>query len=145
MVKTTEHPTMRISAELASLEPLQEFIRVQAQALKLPEENHLKLELVMEELVVNVFSYAYPDHIGDIEVVCCLCPTPERFCVTIRDWGAAFNPLELENPDTESNCEDRQIGGLGIYLSKEMTDSLSYERNGEANEVTFCFNLPTIG
>ena len=101
----------------------------------------INLELVMEELVVNVFSYAYPDHIGDIEVECFLSQDSPQFCVTIRDWGAAFNPLEQEPPDTQSSCEERQIGGLGIFLAKEMTDSLSYQYTGETNEVSFRFNL----
>ncbi len=141
MTEHTQNATIRISAELASLEPLQEFARGQAQALGLPEENHLKVKLVMEELVVNVFSYAYPDHIGDIEVECLLRQEPRQFCVTIRDWGAVFNPLERDTPDTQSNCEERQVGGLGIFLAKEMTDSLSYQYSGETNEVTFCFNI----
>lgn len=141
----TEYPhntTMRITAELASLEPLQEFARQQAQTLGLPEENHLKLDLVIEEIVVNVFSYAYPDHIGDIEVECQRQQGPCRFCVTIRDWGTAFNPLEQEAPDTQLDCDERPIGGLGIFLAKEMTDSLSYRYTGEANEVIIGFNLP---
>ncbi|OEU74992.1 MAG: hypothetical protein BA874_00915 [Desulfuromonadales bacterium C00003068] len=141
MAENSQNATMRIAAELASLEPLQEFVREQAHALALPEEYHLKLELVMEELVVNVFSYAYPDHIGDIEVECYLRQDQPKFCVTIRDWGAAFNPLDQAPPDTQLSCEERQIGGLGIFLAKEMTDSLSYQYTGATNEVTFCFNL----
>lgn len=141
MAEKQQGESIRIAAELASLEPIQNLVRDQAQALGLPEESHLKLEFVTEELVVNVFSYAYPDQPGDIEVECLLAQDPPRFCVKIRDWGGAFNPLDQDAPNIQLSCEEREVGGLGIFLIGEMTDSLSYQHIDGANELTFCFDL----
>ena len=97
----------------------------------------------MEELVVNVIHYAYPDGQGDLEVHCLLVESVHRrFCVRLRDWGAPFNPLASEMPNTQLDVEDRPVGGLGIFLAEEMSDSITYERKDDSNILTFCFDLP---
>ncbi|MDY0189237.1 MAG: ATP-binding protein [Desulfuromonas sp.] len=142
MAKHTRGATIRVAAELASLERLQSFVRTQAQALGLAEENYLKLEFVTEELVVNVVSYAYPDQSGEVELECMTQQDPAMFCVTIRDWGRAFNPLEQDAPNIQLSCEEREVGGLGIFLIGEMADSISYQYRDGANELTFGFKMP---
>lgn len=146
MAENPQIASIRTPAVLDCLYKLQAFTLEEAKRLKLAEENYCKLELVMEELVVNVVDHAYPDQPGDIEVSCRLMEAKQdgqpRFCVTLRDWGIAFDPLGRATPDTQLSCEDRQIGGLGIFLAREMTDSISYQHIDAANELTFCFNLP---
>jgi anti-sigma regulatory factor (Ser/Thr protein kinase) len=137
----TPRAKLRVAAVLSSLEPLQQFVREQAKALGLPEESHLKLEFVTEELVVNIFKYAYSGQPEDIELECFRESDPHRFCVKIRDWGEAFNPLDQEAPNIQLGCEEREVGGLGIFLIGEMADTLSYQHIEGANELTFCFDM----
>lgn len=93
------------------------------------------IHLVCEELVVNVVSYAYPDDAnGYLKVLI----EKENDCLTLQfiDGGIPFNPLEKEQPDITLSLEERQIGGLGIFLTTQMMDSVSYERKNNENVLT---------
>lgn len=134
---------LRSPAVLESLHGIQGHVVGQAEQLGLPPDMALKLELVLEELAVNVISYAYPDGQGDIEVECREEQSGQdrTFCVVLRDWGKAFNPLKRDTPDTEAEMDDRPIGGLGIHLALQMADAIHYDRRGDANELTVCFRI----
>lgn len=134
---------MRAPAVLDRLHEFQAFALSKAEEYGLPTETYGKLELVMEELVVNVIHYAYPDGQGDLEVCYLLEESVHsRFRVRLRDWGEPFNPLTSEMPNTVLDVEDRPVGGLGIFLAEEMADSITYERKDDSNVLTFCFDLP---
>lgn len=93
------------------------------------------IHLVCEELVVNVVSYAYSDGAeGYLKVQI----EKEEGCITLRfiDGGVAFNPLEREMPDVSLPLEERQIGGLGIFLTVQMMDEVLYERVNDENVLT---------
>ena len=87
--------------------------------------------LVVEELVVNIVEFAYPDGGNDyldVEIE----RDKESITLRFRDGGVPFNPLTKELPDTSLPIEQRRIGGLGIYLVFKKTDSVGYEYvNGE--------------
>ncbi len=132
--------------ELVHLDHLhlfQDFVLSKAKEMSVPELLHLKLELVVEELVVNVCHYGYPDGEGNLEMRCFLEQDVEhsRFCVRLRDWGIPFNPLSKAKPNTELSITDRPIGGLGIFLAEELTDSISYQRKDDCNVLTFGINV----
>ncbi len=144
MAESDSKYTLRGPASLDKLKDFQAFVVGWANNFGLPAEVGGKLELVMEELAVNVINYAYPDGHGDVEIECLLDDSGDkrRFCVKLRDWGAPFDPLTKDDPDTGQDIDERPIGGLGIFLVREMSDSLGYEREGDANVLTFCFDLP---
>lgn len=94
-----------------------------------------RLELALEEALVNVVFYAYPHAQGAVEVS--LEKTPSRFTLQIRDWGLPFNPLEeAPSVDREASLEKREVGGLGIYLIRNIMDEVSYVREEGANIFT---------
>lgn len=134
--------SLRIPATLESLGLVQDFVGSHSKRLGLGAELAGRLELVVEELVVNIGSYAYPDGGGDMEVDCVLGPDANRFCLILRDWGAAFDPLDRAAPDIEGGLDEREPGGLGIFLVREMADECTYHRNGDMNEFRACFALP---
>lgn len=83
--------------------------------------------VVIEELVLNIVNYSGSDYI-DVEILY------ENGCFTmrLRDRGVPFNPLEREMPDVTLPIEQRQIGGLGIFMVIHMMDTVEYEYvNGE--------------
>lgn len=99
-----------------------------------PKESYA-IHLVCEELVVNVVSYAYADEAeGYLKIQI----EKADGTITIRfiDGGVAFNPLEREMPDVSLSMEERQIGGLGIFLTVQMMDEVQYERINNENVVT---------
>lgn len=84
------------------------------------------VRLSCEEIIVNIISYAYPvgtdGYIG-VNV------TKEQgtLCIEIQDGGIPFNPLEKEDPDISQKLEERDIGGLGIFLVFQMMDEVEYK------------------
>jgi len=128
-----------LPAELESLAAFQEFVREGARSASLPEERLWKLELALEEALVNVFRYAYPPgRSGPVEVGWSVEATG-RLSVTIRDTGQPFDPLAREPPDLTSAIESRPEGGLGIYLLRQVTDGVAYRREEGMNQLTFHF------
>ena len=85
------------------------------------------MTLVGEELAFNIFSYAYDGNPGAFTLRVCLCPLENKVTMEFRDKGKPFNPLEQPPPDLEADIDDREIGGLGITLSKQLTDRQVYK------------------
>ena len=94
-----------------------------------------RLQLAIEEVVVNIMEYAYsPGILGDI-VIEAFC-NEKRMKFVVSDEGMAFDPTAVKTPDLTQSVEDRPIGGLGIQLTRQMVDSLNYERIDGRNILT---------
>lgn len=90
-----------------------------------------KLQLISEELYTNIFSYAYPEKEGVVEVA--LIRENASIVCIFRDWGIPYNPLERPDPDVTLPPENRDMGGLGIYIVKNSVDEISYEYKDNSN------------
>jgi anti-sigma regulatory factor (Ser/Thr protein kinase) len=103
----------------------------------LPEVRIGELDLLIDELIMNVFTHAFPDGTpGDVTVTYSV-PAPGELIVEVADQGIEFNPLKTEPPDLTLSLEARPIGGLGIYLVKTLAKSLTYRRAQGWNRLTF--------
>ena len=98
------------------------------------EELRFKIELSIEEAVENVVQYAYEGGIGWLEAGTSLDDKSLILTIELRDAGMPFNPLEKEDPDITLSADERPVGGLGIYICKNMMDSISY-RYEDGNNV----------
>lgn len=94
--------------------------------MPISDDLRFKLRLCIEEVVENIVDYAYDGGNGWVEVGTQL--IGDLLTVTLKDEGIPFNPLEQDDPDITLSAEERQIGGLGIFLCKQMMDKLEYER-----------------
>ena len=90
-----------------------------------------RMELCIEEVVVNIINYAYPEEEGSLRMNCSKEQTD--FVITIEDEGIQFNMLEKEDPDVDAAADDREIGGLGVFLVKELMDEVIYTRENGVN------------
>ena len=91
------------------------------------EERISQIELAVEEALVNVFNYAYPETPGEVEVRCQY-DGGDGLVVEIVDWGVPFDVLSLEDPDLSSDIPDRKIGGLGVFMIRTFVDDMTYQR-----------------
>ncbi len=111
-----------------------------AKKFGIPAQVASKFKLIFDDLLNNVISYAYgDDRDHDIEVRMEL--AGERLTVTVSDDGAPFNPLNMESPDIGLSLEDRDAGGLGILLIRELVDEVSYQRRIDKNIMTMVKHL----
>lgn len=97
------------------------------------------IHLVVEEIVVNIVDYAYPEGNGYLEV--CINNDSKELTIEFRDHGIPFNPLEQSMPDLDIPLEERSIGGLGIFLTKEMMDNVEYRYEQGENILIIKKNL----
>jgi serine/threonine-protein kinase RsbW len=126
-----------MSATPASLGPITDFVRGGALEASLPEERIGELDLMIEELLMNVCSHAYPPGAqGDVTVAYSI-PAPGELSVEVADRGVHFDPLRAAPPDLSLNLEDRPIGGLGLHLVKTLAKSIAYRRDQGWNRLTF--------
>ena len=106
------------------------------ETLPVPAELNMPINLALEEAVTNVMLYAYPDGPGRVLVE--FAP-PMTF--TITDGGIPFDPTQKEDADISLSAEERPIGGLGIFLVRQIMDEVRYERKDNKNILTLVKNL----
>jgi len=92
-----------------------------------------KIHLCLEELLANVASYAYYPKQGEVEVSHEIKQDPRHIVIQIVDSGKPFNPLEVNEPDLDASLEDRQVGGLGLFIVKKTMDEIAYQREDNKN------------
>lgn len=94
-----------------------------------------RINLVIEELVLNIIDYGYDDNDHEIELN--FNSDANSVTIDITDEGRAFDPLnDAPEPDVNSPLEDRHVGGLGVYLARTMMDELTYRRENSRNHLT---------
>ena len=125
---------MRIPAKLDGLDVILSFVSFMLDSHGCTTRARTQVRMAVEELYVNVTLYAYPAGDGWVEIRGCV----EDDVVTFRliDGGKPFNPLAKDDPDIELSGEEREIGGLGIYMVKTMVDELNYDYRDGCNRLT---------
>lgn len=125
----------KLENRLEEITGLEFFLKQVAADFNIPQETVLSTTLALEEALVNVIKYAYPEQEkGEINLTAINKGTSLSFILS--DTGIPFNPLKVEDADTESALHERKIGGLGIYLVKALMDEVHYERKENRNCLT---------
>lgn len=119
---------------------LSEWLGMLVQDGFFPEDKLFNLDLALEEAVVNVMNYAYPDQ-EDMPVDITARRDGNRLTFVVEDGGIPFDPTKREDPDITLSAEDRPVGGLGILLVRQLMDNVSYERTDGKNRLTLSLNL----
>ena len=92
-----------------------------------------QVTLALEEIFANIAKYAYPSNDGMIDISYEISEDKKQLKIVIRDKGIAFNPLAKEDPDLDASVAERKIGGLGIYIVKNIIDDIKYQRINNEN------------
>ena len=131
--KKNEPAHLVIDAKTENLEKVLAFAEEQLAKADCPVKVQTQIGVAMEEIFVNIALYAYAPETGKADITIDIGENPKEAVITFRDKGVAFNPLEKEDPDVTQSAEDRQIGGLGIYIVKKTMDEVTYAREGDEN------------
>ena len=122
-----------VEAVLENLQKVMDFATEKLEERDCPMKASMQLELVIEEIFVNIASYSYHPEIGKATFCIEFEENPDAVLMTFIDGGKPYNPLEKEDPDTTLDINERDIGGLGIFLVKKNVDEISYEYTDEKN------------
>ncbi|MCQ2521254.1 MAG: ATP-binding protein [Lachnospiraceae bacterium] len=94
----------------------------------------IAIAIAVEEAYINIADYAYPGTRGDCTFSVCI--EDGQATMILKDQGIPYDPLAKEDPDITLSADERQIGGLGIYMAKKTMDDIHYERKDEQNILT---------
>ncbi len=96
----------------------------------------MAIDVAVEEIFVNIASYAYGDSTGNTTINIDVDGASSKATITFIDSGTPYNPLEKPDPDVTLSAEERQIGGLGIFIVKKSMDDVSYKYEDGKNMLT---------
>ena len=127
-------------AKVESIPLVAEFVTEQAEQAGLTAKRLMQLALVIEEAVINICNYAYEVPPGEVTVR--IHTGAGRFVMEFEDGGVPFDPLTVAEPDIKLSLEEREAGGLGIFLIRRMTDEVHYRRVNGRNILSVAINTP---
>lgn len=112
------------------------FVDGQLEAAECPMKLQMQIDVAVEEIYVNIASYAYAPGTGPVVIRVAALDDGHTVEITFIDGGVPFNPLEKDDPDVTLSAEERQIGGLGIFMVKKSMDEVIYAREDGNNVLT---------
>lgn len=137
------HDGLCVQAELNSLPEVRAYVQEAARKACDQPKFIYDLALAVDEVVTNVIIHGYGGGPGMIMIHVDL--TDSQVEVLIRDQAMPFDPTQVEEPDLDIPLEDRQIGGLGVYMARVLTDQMIYRwMEGGGNETRLVKRCPTI-
>jgi len=125
--------TLIIRNDIGELATINRFVEKTGEELGLSTAFIMSLNLVMEEAVSNIIFYAYEDRKEGEDIYISLKREDKILTVSLTDTGKRFDPTMKEDPDISLSAEERPIGGLGIYLMKQIMDEVNYQRKDNQN------------
>ncbi len=124
---------LTVEAKLENLGKVTDFIDENLEQAGCPQKTQFQIDVAVDEIFTNISQYAYLNGVGSAVIRFFLEEDPKTAVITFVDKGLPFNPMEKEDPDVTLSAEERQIGGLGIYMVKKSMDSMSYEYRDGSN------------
>ena len=118
---------LTIEAKTENLEKVLAFVDKHLEEKECAIKVQMQIDVAVEELFVNIAQYAYDSDTGMVTIQVEIQEEPLAVMITFIDNGVLYNPLTKEDPDITLAAEERQIGGLGIYMVKKTMDDITYE------------------
>ena len=131
---------LRVDATIENVRRISEFVRDLGQRLPLTDDTLFDIDLAVEEASTNIVRHAYgPDHAGDILVR--VEAVDDAVCITLTDWGLAFDPGGVSPFDVDALVETRAKGGMGLRIVECLMDDVVREtasESGGPNVLVLC-------
>lgn len=118
---------LTIAATVENIEVVTDFVNQQLEELACPMKAQMQINIAIDELFSNIAHYSYNPEIGQATVRVEVMENPLAVSITFIDNGVPYDPLSKGDPDLTRSAEERQIGGLGIYMVKKSMDEITYE------------------
>lgn len=131
---------MQIISRPAEIENVSEMIewmlKIVSEHREMSDKTGKDLRLIGDEILSNIAFYAYEDTKGDMKLSVDFADKTDDIVLCFMDTGVEFDPLRKDDPDLDVDIMDRQIGGLGIYLTKQLSRDVLWKREDGINKLT---------
>ena len=124
---------LTITATVENIGIVTDFVNEQLEALDCPMKAQMQIDIAIDELFGNIAHYAYHPEVGNATVRVEVTEEPLAVIVTFIDKGMPYDPLRAAEPDITLSAEERNLGGLGIYMVKKSMDEITYEHKDGKN------------
>ena len=132
---------LTIAATVENIETVTDFVNEQLEAYDCPMKAQVQIDIAIDELFGNIAHYAYNPEIGSATVRVEVIEDPLAVIITFIDKGVPYDPLAKADPDITLSVEERDIGGLGIFMVKKSMDEITYEYKDGQNILKIKKNL----
>ena len=132
---------LTVDAAVENMETVTAFVTAELEKLDCPMKAEAQIAVAIDELFGNIARYAYSPDVGKATVRFEVDNDLPAVIITFIDHGVPFNPLEQVDPDTHASAEERQIGGLGIFLVRKTMDMVEYAYRDGRNILMIKKNL----
>ena len=132
---------LTIAATVENIEIVTDFVNEQLEAYDCPMKAQVQIDIAIDELFGNIAHYAYNPETGDATVRVEVIEDPMAVVITFIDKGIPYDPLKQADPNTSLSAEEREIGGLGIFMVKKTMDDITYEYKDGQNILKIKKNL----
>ena len=121
-----------LEARTENIDALTDFINAELEALDCPMKTQIQIDVAIDEIFANIASYAYAPGVGEATVRFEAQADPPAAVITFIDGGIPYDPLQNADPDVSLSADEREVGGLGIFLVRKTMDDMRYEyRDGK--------------
>lgn len=127
---------LTIDAVIDNLDQVLTFVESQLEEKGCSVKILTQVQIAVEEIFVNIAHYAYHTETGKATIQLHVEDNPSRICITFIDHGIPYDPLAKADPNTALSAEERQIGGLGIFMVKKTMDNVEYHYQDGNNILT---------
>lgn len=118
---------LTVEATVESIPVITEFVDEQLEQFDCPMKAQAQIDIAIDELFSNIVHYAYNPGTGLATVRVEVVEEPLSVIITFIDQGVPYDPLAKADPDVTLSAEEREIGGLGIYIVKKNMNEITYE------------------
>ncbi len=125
-----------LDATIDNIQQIIAFADERLEEIGCPVKIQMQFDVAIDEIVSNIAHYAYMPDTGKVSVCIEVADNPTSVTITFMDNGVPFDPLQKPDPDVTQTADERDIGGLGIYMVKKSMDDIRYERCGGKNILT---------
>ncbi|MDR0984554.1 MAG: ATP-binding protein [Ruminococcus sp.] len=125
-----------IEATTENIQTAIDFVELNTEDLPIKAQH--QINIAVDEILANIANYAYHPEVGTVTI---RISVGDTVILEFEDAGIPYNPLEQEEPDITASLEDRELGGLGIFMTKKLMDKVEYKRVGNKNILILKKNL----
>lgn len=132
---------LTVEARDEQLAVVQDFVQELLDSAGVSLKAQMQISIAVEEIFVNISHYAYTPNIGSATIRIRITENPPELTLVFLDRGIPYDPTKAESPDLSLPADEREVGGLGIFMTKQLVDKVSYEYRDGQNILTLLRRL----